>query len=164
MKTIFTTAFIFISSFLFSQKKYDCIIYARNPTLSDSIPRKERLVGFLSSITDSIIVLSYYGKEISYNWKDVSSVKFRTHNGFCRTVLPISLVFASIIFVGSIVNNSGGSDLSAGFAPVAFVAAIPYSMFYLTPIYFIFRNKHFYINSYHDFMKLKQSSPKYISK
>ena len=165
MKTIFTTAFIFVSSFLFAQKKYDCIIYCKLPSLNDSLPKEERFVGYLRFITDSNIVIRYYGEEVSYSWKDVSRVKFRLHNGFGRIALPIAggigILGASIV----IAANAGVSQAYAiVFSPLVAIYFSVSSLYFVTPAYFIFRNKTFGINSYEDFIKLKQVSPKYITK
>jgi len=165
MKTIFTAAFIFISSFLFAQKKYDCIIYYKLPTLIDSIQNEERFVGYLKSITDSNIVMSYYGEEVSYNWKGVSKIKFRLHNGFGRIALPIAggigILGASIV----IAANAGASQAYAIlFSPLVAIYFSINSLYLVTPAYFIFRNKTVTIKSYEDFLKMKQLSVKYISR
>ena len=165
MKTIFTAALIFISSFSLAQKKYDCIVYSKVPVPIDSLQNEERLVGYLSSITDSNIVMNYYGEAISYNWKNASRVKFRLHRGFSRIALPIAAGIGILGATTVIAASTGVAQAYAIiFSPLVAIYFSINSLYLVTPAYFIFRNKTFEINSYEDFLKLKQLSTKYISK
>lgn len=161
MKTLLTAAFIFISSILLAQKKYDCVVISKNYYGEDST----RFVGSLKFVSDSSIVIFSKEQIIEFNWKQLKAVNFRKHDGFTRTALPIAVssgVLGASIVIAS--NTGMGKLFAIIFAPIIAKSITFYSLFIITPTYFIFRNKAFYINTYDAFLNFKQSSAKYILK
>lgn len=161
MKTLLTAAFIFVSSFLIAQKKYDCIVLTKG---NDNM-FQHRFVGYLKFVGDSTIHFISKEEDTLFNWNSLQAVKFRLHNGFTRIALPIAsgigVLGASIV----ITSNTGiGRAFAVAFFPVVAILFSFNSLYVITPAYFVFRNKEFKINSYDDFKKLKQVSAKYILK
>lgn len=148
MKTIFTAAFIFISVFLLAQKKYDCLVITKNLNGEDST----RFLGRLKVASDSTLTLLVKKQETILNWNEIRVVKFRVHNGFMRTFVPISFITYSAI------------SITVPFAALIFPAVIVYTLFPGMPIYYLVRNHKYIINSYDDFLQMKHSSSKYIIK
>ncbi len=161
MKTILTAVFIFVSSFLNAQKKYDCIVLTKNH--GDML--EHRFVSTLFSFRDSSIYLITTEKDTALNWQEIEAIKFRKHNGFSKTVLPVS-VFTSFVATELLITRY---PPPASLVPlITIIGTTIYSVFVTVPIgtiiYFITRNHAYTINSYDDFQKLKQASTKYIYK
>ena len=148
MKTIFTTTFIFVSIFLLAQKKYDCLVITKNMNGEDST----KFLGRLKVASDSTLTLLVKKHDTIFNWNEIRVVKFRVHNGFMRTVVPISLITYSVI------------SITIPFGALIFPAVIVYTLFPGMPIYYLARNHKYIIGSYDDFLKMKHSSSKYIIK
>jgi hypothetical protein len=148
MKIIFTAAFLFVSIFLFAQKKYDCVVITKNLNGESST----KFSGRLKSVNDSSLVLLVKKHETVFNWNEIGVVKFRVHNGFMRTVVPISLITYTII------------ALTVPYGAMVYPAVIVYTIFPGMPIYYLTRNHKYYINSYEEFLKVKKVSSKYIIK
>ncbi len=154
MKQLLLAVFLLIAAVAIAQKRYDCVV----------IPLKgKRTVGLLKAISDSTLLVG----EKLFNWKEVRVVRFRKHNGFFRTVVPIFVAvgvpFGVIVeAIGSGFNNSSYNILHAGLLTLYLFgsALIVEGM----PIYFLTRNKNFPINTYDDFQSLKLASNKYLIK
>jgi hypothetical protein len=165
MKVIFIVAFVLIANSLIAQKRYDCVIIL-NPFNGEE---PERFLGSLKIVNDSSVTLLSNKNTIELKWDDIKTIKFRNHNGFSRTVLPLSILTAATAI--TIILNTGPGRPSGGFItlePIIIpLATILYSVVTIPVgmiIYTLFRNHIYAINSYDDFIKLKQSSVKYISK
>jgi hypothetical protein len=156
--------FVFMAMLTMAQKKYDCIVFLKDKDRA----KNTRIVGRMTAIEDSSFTLLTKKEELTFNWNNVSVVKFRMHNGYMRSVLPIifgtSAAFGLIAYIGTPANDHSAFFDKNAIGPVIFVVTSISNIFFCTPIYFIARNHKFRIHSYNDFLKLKQSSSKYIFK
>ena len=160
MKLLFTFLGIFIFAFVIAQKRYDCILFTNKR--SDSV--KHRFVGRLLNLTDSSITLDLHKKDTTIYWGDISTIKFRKHNDFLRTILPSSILSAGlltggILYVFPFINYyiSTSTFMIVGTAYFSIVYTIPIGTIY----YFISRNEKFRIKSYQNYLMLKLFSEKY---
>ncbi len=147
---------ILISCNIHAQKKYDCSVYLKvNET------QTIKLDGYLHKVNDLSVVIGQNNLDTIVSWKDLVSIKFRKHNGFTRTVLPIILAASASATVGFAIRRSSAiprvpttlSDMLINTA----VVAVP-----SIGIYFLTRNISFKIKDYHDFINFKEKSRKYI--
>ncbi len=161
MKSLFTCLLVIGFMVVNAQKRYDCIVVTKKADSSSTI----RIFGTLSNVGDSSITMHLKNRDTSFFWNNLKSIRFRKHNGFSRTVLPVSIFSASVLigYLTSIYGTGIASRLSlSDFA----LADIIYSLAALpivTVIYFLTRNHIFNINNYEDYKRLKIHSSKYIS-
>ena len=161
MKSLFTCLLVIGFMIVNAQKKYDCIVFTK--TTDSSLTTRN--FGILSFVSDSSITMNLDSRDTSLFWKNIKSIRFRKHNGFSRTVLPVSVFSASVLigYLTSIYGTGIASRLTLSEFAVAdivySVAALPI----VTVIYFLTRNHIFNINTYEDYKRLKIHSSKYIS-
>lgn len=121
---------------------------------------------------DSSLTVFAKKHEMVFDWKEIKVIKFRKHNGFMRTVVPIALLtgatvtaIAAISYTNSLHNGGCGCLSSEGvIVALAFPLVTIETLLYGAPTYFITRNHTYPINSYNDFLKLKQAASKYTIK
>jgi hypothetical protein len=166
MKKNFLLAFIFLSTFSFSQKRYDCIVITRYEGDNPDSLKTHRFVGYLKGMDDSTVYLIAKQNDKVFNWQDIEAVKFRKHNGFMRTVLPLAAIAS--FSLSEIELNTPPIAPSYFKSELIPLLTIAYSVILTIPagtiIYFATRNHKFIIHSYPDFIKLKHDSSKYIFK
>lgn len=168
MKKILLCACVLLSVFSYSQKKYDCIVITKYEGDNIDSLKTHRFLGYLKSIDDSVVYLSTKREDSLFNWHDIKVVKFRKHNGFMRTVLPLALLTSFVTVETWLYYEPPASTVSYLIPFITVLGTGAYTVFFTLPagtiIYFITRNHNFPVNSYGDFLRLKQKSVKYILK
>ena len=150
-------AFFFVcaTNSLRAQKRFDCTVFLKEGMQS------QKIIGQLSGISDSGVIVRNSNGENSISWKDLFFIRFRKHNGFYRTALPLILAESAAITGAFEINKSNfiprPSTSITNIAANAVVAAIPGII-----IYFATRNKSFKIKAYQDFKKFKLQAEKYV--
>lgn len=150
-------AFLFVcaTNSLHAQKRFDCTVYLKEGMQS------QKIVGQLSAISDSGVIVRNSNGENSISWKDLYRIRFRKHNGFSRTALPLILGESAAIAGAFEINKSTfiprPPTSITKIAVNAVTSAIP-GIF----IYFATRNKSFKIKAYQDFKNFKLNAQKYI--
>ena len=91
MKSVFTSLLAIGFIIVNAQKNYDCIVATKTVESSSTT----RIFGILSKVGDSSITINLKNKDTSLFWNNIKSIRFRKHNGFPRTVLPVSIISAS---------------------------------------------------------------------
>ena len=150
-------AFLFVcaANSLHAQKRFDCTVYLKEGMES------HKIVGQLSAISDSGVIVRNSNGENSLSWKDVYRVRFRKHNGFSRTALPLIVASSAAITGAFEIRKSTfipppKTSISM-IAVNAAISAIPGMI-----IYFAMRNQSFKIKTYRDFKNFKLKAQKYI--
>ena len=159
MKVILVVIFVMYSGILFSQKRYDCIIH------TNGNDNENRYVGSLYKYGDSTITIITARMDTTFNYKNITSISFRKHNGFMRTVLPLSVISSYAVVRLILAANP---TLPYLIPLVSLFGTILYSTFVTIPIgtviYFATRNHVYKISNYDDYKKLMLVSNKYIVK
>lgn len=152
---LFFFLFVFVTNSLQAQKRYDCSVYFKEGILSRKID------GQLLAINDSAVIIQNSVGENSVSWKDLYLIRFRKHNGFSRTALPLIIAGAAAITGEFEITKSKSlfpSPTTFKNIAVNMVAAsIPVII-----IYFATRNKSFNIKTYQDYKNFKLHSQKYV--
>ncbi len=95
---ILSFLFVFATNSIEAQKRYDCSVYLKEGMQS------RKITGQLSAINDSAVIIRASDADISVSWKDLYLIRFRKHNGFSKTALP--LIFAgSAVITGAVESN-----------------------------------------------------------
>ncbi|MES2002891.1 MAG: hypothetical protein V4450_00115 [Bacteroidota bacterium] len=97
---ILTFLFVFATNSLQAQKRYDCTVYVKEGTQS------LKIVGQLSAISDSGVIIRTSDVENSVSWKDLHLIRFKKHNGFSRTALPLIIAGSAAITGAVEINKS----------------------------------------------------------
>jgi hypothetical protein len=157
LRIIVSFLFVCATLSLHAQKRFDCTVYLKEGMQS------QKLVGQLSAVGDSAFIVRNANGENAISWKDVFRIRFRKHNGFSRTALPIILAESAAITAAFAINQSTfiprPPTSITKIAVNAVTSAVPGVI-----IYFATRNKSFKINSYDDFKNFKLHSQKYITR
>lgn len=147
--------FVCATNPLHAQKTFDCTVYLKEGMQ----PRK--MVGQLSAINDSGLIVRNSNGENSLSWKDVHRIRFRKHHGFSRTALPLILASSAAITEAFEIRKSTfipKPETSISMIAInAAVSTIPGMI-----IYFATRNKSFKIKTYRDFKNFTLHAQKYI--
>ena len=157
MRLIIACLFICASWNLQAQKRFDCTIYLKEWMQS------QKIVGQLTSVSDSGVIVRNSNGDNSISWKDFYRIRFRKHNGFSRTALPLILAESAAITGAFEINKSTfippPRTSITTIAINAVVSAIPGII-----IYFATRSKSFKINANQDFKNFKLHSLKYVTR
>jgi len=83
-----------------AQKVFDCSI-----DLKERL-QNQKMLGHLTAVSDSSVTIRISNGENIIMWKDIRRIRFRKHNGFSRTALPIILGESAAIEAAFQIRNA----------------------------------------------------------